>query len=142
MVVRLNDKVTASGQIQLADVPGIKAQGFTTVITVRPDGEMPGQPTHQAMKAEVEAAGLTHAFIPVIPGTVPSADDAKRFAALVEGGPVFAYCGSGPRVVLLASCAAAASGRPVEDVIAEARQAGFDLAGARGLLMQMAAAAG
>ncbi|MEM1379197.1 MAG: TIGR01244 family sulfur transferase [Pseudomonadota bacterium] len=140
MAIRLNDNITASGQISEDDIAAIKQQGFATVVTVRPDGEMAGQPSQEAVGAAAKAAGLAHHFLPVIPGTPPSVEDAQRFAQIVsEGAPVFAYCGAGPRVILLSSLAAAVSGRPIDDIIAEARDAGFDVSGARGLLEHMAA---
>ncbi|MEM9839397.1 MAG: TIGR01244 family sulfur transferase [Pseudomonadota bacterium] len=141
MAIRLNDKITASGQITPADVAAINADGFTTVITVRPDGEMPGQPTADEIRAATEEAGLTHHFMPMTPGVPPSVEDAKAFAAAMENGPVFAYCGAGPRVVLFASCAGAVSGRPIEELVSEARDAGFDLSGAAPLLETFAAQA-
>jgi len=139
MTIRLNDQITASGQISVSDVPGIAAQGFKTLVTVRPDGEMPGQPTHDDIAAAAEEAGLVHAFIPVTPGVPPSRDEAAAFAATAEKAPVFAYCGAGPRVILLSSLAAATQGRGAEDIIAEARDAGFDVSGALPLLKEYGA---
>ena len=133
--------MTASGQIAAEDIPAIKAEGFTTVITVRPDGEVPGQPTAQEIGAAASEAGLRHQHLPLVGGTIPEIETVKAFADAMETGPVFAYCGSGPRVVLMASLAAAASGRPVDEIIAEASEAGFNLSQARPLLEEMADAA-
>lgn len=140
MSIRLNDRITASGQIALGDVAGIAAQGFKAIITVRPDGEIPGQPGQADIASQAQAVGLAHVFIPVTPGVPPSLEDAKAFAAAVtEHGPAFAYCGAGPRVVLLASLAAASEGGAAETILAEAREAGFDVSGALPLLKEYGA---
>ncbi|NRA30714.1 MAG: TIGR01244 family phosphatase [Parvularculaceae bacterium] len=141
MSIRLNDRITASGQISADDVADIAAQGFKAIITVRPDGEMPGQASQSDIAAKAAEAGLAYAFIPVTPGVPPSLEDAKAFAAAVGAdSPAFAYCGAGPRVILLASLAAASEGVAADTIIAEARNAGFDVSGALPLLQQFGAA--
>ena len=95
---QISDNYSVSGQIEAADVPAIKAAGFRSVICNRPDDEQPGQPAHDAIKAAVEAAGLTFRYIPVISGQMTAENVSDQEAALDElEGPVFAYCRSGAR---------------------------------------------
>ena len=44
-IKRLTDDISVSGQIGPDEVEGLAAQGFTTLINNRPDGEMIGQPS-------------------------------------------------------------------------------------------------
>ena len=138
MIRRLNDRVTASPQISATDVEAIKEQGFTSIVAARNDGEMPGQPLASEIEAAAKAVGLEFAHIPVTHGAPPTREEAEAFAALTKEGPVFGYCGAGPRVIFLASLAAVTEGRGVEEVMTEAAEAGIDLSGAEGLLRAFA----
>ena len=61
----ITDKYAVSPQIDPADVPAIKAAGYTTVICNRPDDEVPMELQSAVMRIAVEAAGLTFVDIPV-----------------------------------------------------------------------------
>lgn len=105
---RLTDTLSIGPQIQPADIATLKDAGFRAVVCNRPDGEGPGQPSHQEMAAAAEAAGLAFRYLPVTPGNVSSNMVAAFDGALRElPGPVFAYCRSGARSSSLWSLAAA-----------------------------------
>ncbi|WP_424939853.1 TIGR01244 family sulfur transferase [Aliiroseovarius sp. S253] len=99
---KLDDTITVSHQIAIEDVKAIRDQGFTLLMCNRPDGEDPGQPNWEDMKAAAEAVGLKTAFLPM-----SSREDALAlkdpFRAEMEGadGPVFAYCRTGTRCEIL-----------------------------------------
>jgi uncharacterized protein (TIGR01244 family) len=95
---QISENYSVSGQIAPEDAGAIKAAGFKSVICNRPDDEQPGQPSHDAIKAAVEAAGLAFRYIPVISGqmTVDNVEDQAEALDELEG-PVFAYCRSGAR---------------------------------------------
>ncbi|MBL8581220.1 MAG: TIGR01244 family phosphatase [Rhizobiaceae bacterium] len=94
----LTDSFAVSGQIEPEDVPAIKAAGFRSVICNRPDDEQPGQPAAQAVRAAVEAAGLSFRHIPVVSGQITPQDVTDMGSAMdALPGPVFAYCRSGAR---------------------------------------------
>ncbi|OQM75900.1 TIGR01244 family sulfur transferase [Manganibacter manganicus] len=95
---QITDSYSVSPQIEPGDVSAIKAAGFKSVICNRPDDEQPGQPSHDAVKAAVEAAGLTFRYIPVISGqmTMDNVEDQAKVLGEIEG-PVLAYCRSGTR---------------------------------------------
>jgi uncharacterized protein (TIGR01244 family) len=61
----LDDSISVFGQIEPADIPDAKAQGFTTLINNRPDGEQPGQTPGNTIEAAAKAAGLAYVAIPV-----------------------------------------------------------------------------
>jgi uncharacterized protein (TIGR01244 family) len=116
-------------QIAPEDVGELKALGFTRVIVNRPDGEEPGQPRHAAMKAAVEAAGLSWHEVPV--SGPPPASAVAAMQTLLETpneGRTLAYCRSGTRSVtlwVLAQTASGAMGR--DEALAAARAAGYAL---------------
>ena len=97
-VRQITDSYSVSPQVTPDEIAAIKAAGFKTVICNRPDNEQPGQPSHDAIKAAVEAAGLTFRYIPVVSGQMTVENIEDQAAALDEvEGPVLAYCRSGTR---------------------------------------------
>ena len=70
----LDEALSASPQIAPEDLPAIAAQGFRSVISNRPDGEEPGQPTAEALRQAAEAAGLAFAHVPVVGGAISDQD--------------------------------------------------------------------
>jgi len=97
-VRQITESYSVSPQVTPDEIAAIKAAGFKTVICNRPDGEQPGQPSHDAIKAAVEAAGLTFRYIPVVSGQMTVENIEDQAAALDEvEGPVLAYCRSGTR---------------------------------------------
>lgn len=131
MHLPLNSRISVSGQIDPSDLRELKAQGFNVIVDARPDGEVP--PTHQSdvMKTAAETEDLSFFYIPMTPGTLPSERAAADFITATTEGRVFAYCGGGPRAVVLASFAAAAESHHLDTILSEARAAGIDLSPAR-----------
>jgi len=126
-VKRINDSISVSPQVSVADVVAIKAAGFTAIINNRPDGEAPDQPPGEAIRAAAEATGLAYHYIPLgRDGVTP--DMVAKTREVLEGsaGPVFAYCRSGTRSTTL--WALSQSGRKAAaEIISEAAGAGYDL---------------
>jgi len=124
---RINDTISVSGQIQPEDVAAIKAQGFTTVINNRPDGEAPDQPAGAEIEAAAKAAGLDYVAIPLGRDGV-SPDMVEKTKAALEGsrGPVFAFCRSGTRSTTLWALSQAGA-LPAGDIISAAANAGYDM---------------
>lgn len=133
---RINDRVSVSPQITPADVPAIKAAGFTTIVNNRPDGEAPGQPTGEEVRAAAEAAGLAYRFIPLgRDGISRELVEATRRALDESAGPVLCYCRSGTRSTTL--WALSQAGRlPAGEIIASAAQAGYDVSHLAGHLTE------
>lgn len=97
-MLELDEKVTVSAQVQPGDMAGLAAEGYRAVICNRPDGEEPGQPNWDEVKAAAEAQGMSTYFIPMTSRDC-DLEDAEAFAqAMAEtDGKVFAYCRSGAR---------------------------------------------
>lgn len=94
---KINDDFAVTGQITANDIPTIKAAGFRSVISNRPDRE-DGAVPHEGIEAAAKAAGLAFRYIPVVSGAITQQNVEDMAAALDElEGPVFAYCRSGAR---------------------------------------------
>ncbi|RYH02730.1 TIGR01244 family phosphatase [Salipiger sp. IMCC34102] len=125
----LTPAYSVSPQIDPADAAEIKAQGFETVICNRPDAEVPPAVRSDAMRAAVEAEGLTFVDNPVThQGLNMDMVDAQSAAA--QNGKTLAYCASGTRSTIV--WAMGQAGRmPVDEIIETAAKAGYDLSGMR-----------
>ena len=97
-VYRLSENCAVSSQIQPADVAAIAAEGFTTIVCNRPDGEDFGQPTAGDVAAACEAQGVTFKLIPIDRNGL-TMDMVEDFRSAIDAseGPVLAYCRSGQR---------------------------------------------
>ena len=108
---------------------------FRSVINNRPDGEELGQPKGADIEAAAKALGLSYVSIPVGPmGVSPAHLDAFDAAAAANRGGVLAYCRSGTRSTIVRALSEARAGRPVDAIISEAAQAGYNIAGQRAAL--------
>lgn len=135
---RLNDLVTVSPQISPKDLSAIKEAGFRAVVAARPDGEAPGQTPAAEMAAAAEELGLIFRHVPM-KGPQVAPQDVAAYAEMLKEGSIFAYCGAGPRAVLLTSLAEILNGKSIEAVIDQAAEAGFDISPALPLLESYAA---
>ena len=126
---KVTDELAVSPQIGAGDVEAIKAAGFRSILCNRPDGEEPGQPDYAAIAAAAAKLGLEIRHQPVTSGGLRD-EDVDAFAALMEDlpGPVFAYCRSGTRCIMLWALAESRK-RPMPEVLEIAREAGYDLGG-------------
>ncbi len=121
-----------SPQIGPDDLAGAKAMGVGLVVNNRPDGEQFGQPRGAEIETAACALGLAYVAIPIGHAGL-SPDDLDSFDCAVAAAPggVLAYCRSGTRSTMLRALSEARKGRPVDDIIIEAAQAGYNLAGQR-----------
>jgi uncharacterized protein (TIGR01244 family) len=138
----INDRISVAPQIAPEDMAAIKAAGFVAIVNNRPDDEEGGQPSGDTIRAAAEAAGLAYSAIPVThAGFSHPQIDAMAAALTAADGPVLAYCRSGTRSCNLWALAAAKAGRDPELLVAQARGAGYDLAGMKPTLDALAGGA-
>lgn len=125
---RVNDRLSVSPQLSVADVAEAKAKGFKTIINNRPDGEAPDQPASAQIEAAAKAAGLKYIHIPVR-GMPPSPDLADETCKAIEAseGPVLAFCRTGTRSISCYSLGKHAQGHDRDELVATAANAGYDL---------------
>jgi sulfide:quinone oxidoreductase len=135
----LTPTLSVSAQPYAADVAAAARAGFRGLISNRPDGEEPGQPTAAEMRALAAAHGMGFAHVPVVPGQIGDEDVALMADALVRlDGPVLAFCRTGTRAAMLWALNEAgreagreAGARPVGEIIETAAAAGYDLSALR-----------
>jgi sulfide:quinone oxidoreductase len=97
-IYRLSEHCAVAGQIRPADVAGIAAEGFRTIICNRPDGEEFGQPLAQDVAADCATHDIEFHYIPIHHGGITMDSVAAfRDAVAASSGPVLAYCRSGQR---------------------------------------------
>lgn len=105
----LLEGVAVREQISLADVARIGAEGYRTLIDLRPDGEAPDQPRAAEIESAARQAGLQFAYIPTAHGDIPDATpEALARALLSAERPVLLYCRSGSRAARVWALAEAA----------------------------------
>lgn len=134
----LTPRYSVTPQISVEDIPAIVDAGFTTVICNRPDAEVP--PSHQAaaIRAAVEAAGLTFLELPLTHQTMTPENVAQQRAWIDEAeGPILAYCASGTRCSVVWSLGQVGD-QSVDAIMETTRNAGYDLSGLRPTLDAMA----
>lgn len=130
----LTPALSVSPQLYAADIERAVHEGFAAIISNRPDGEEPGQPTAAAMAALAEAHGMAFAHIPVVAGAISDGDVAQMMAAMARlDGPVLAFCRTGTRSTALWALSQVGA-IPAESIIATAASAGYDLASLRSRL--------
>ncbi len=139
---RLTPAVSVAPQIDPADLPALAAAGFVAVVNNRPDGEEPGQPSGDAVRAAASAVGVGYAEVPVTRGFSYSQIDAMAAVLAGADGPVLAYCRSGTRSCHLWALAAARAGGDPEALVATAANAGYGLRGLLPLLETLRAGKG
>ena len=95
----LDAAFAVTAQLSPADVPGLAALGFATLINNRPDGEGgEAQALSQDIALAARAAGLTYVYLPVVGGAItPAQAAAMRQALAASPQPVLAFCRSGAR---------------------------------------------
>jgi uncharacterized protein (TIGR01244 family) len=123
----LTPDYAVSPQIELGDLPAIKAAGYVLVIDNRPDGEIPPQLHADAMRQAAEAVGLGFVANPVIGGALTMDNVTAQRAAIAQAkGPVLAYCASGNRSSIVWALAHAKD-RPVDELVGLPARFGYQL---------------
>ena len=131
MFRQVDERMLVSGQIQPEDVQAAVDAGVTMIVNNRPDGEQPGQPAGAEIEAAARAAGLDYRHIPVAGGLSPDLVQAMAEALDAADGKVLGFCAAGTRSTYLWALARLKAGADVEDIIAKAGGAGYDLSALR-----------
>jgi len=98
----ITDTMSVVGQITLEDIAQAAKDGYGTIINNRPDGEEPGQLTHEQAAAEAAKHGIDYKYIPVQTHTITRRDVVAHQHAMLRGPQkVLAHCRSGTRCYIL-----------------------------------------
>lgn len=96
-IIKIDNKVSVSGQITLADISELKQQGVEVLICNRPNNEEENQPTIEELSAAAKEQGLDFYSIP-FSSTGPTAEQIDEFAQiLANSNRLHAYCRTGNR---------------------------------------------
>ena len=142
-MIPLDEHTLISGQIQPGDLSQIAKAGVRLVVNNRPDGEaLMGQPRTAEVEEAARVHGVAFLDLPFTMNTL-TPDHVAQFTTAIAGteGRVLAYCRSGSRSSLLWAAAKVAAGADVDDVLAQAQDAGIDLSQARALVDSLGKAA-
>ena len=99
-ITKVSATFAVAPQILETDMPMIKAQGITTIINNRPDGEEGHPSSNSQLQAAAEALGLQYHFIPFIGMNFPP-QTVSQMAQVLEqsSGKVLAFCRTGNRSI-------------------------------------------
>ncbi|WP_108839254.1 TIGR01244 family sulfur transferase [Tateyamaria sp. Alg231-49] len=127
-------------QLDPADMADIAAAGITTIISNRPDEEVPPPLQAEAIEDAARAAGLGFVRLPLTHQTMTPPNVAAQMEhAATAGGPVLAYCASGTRSTVV-WCFGQAGEMATDDILNAARAGGYDLENLRPTLEAIAQA--
>ncbi|MFN9847190.1 MAG: TIGR01244 family sulfur transferase [Alphaproteobacteria bacterium] len=130
---RVTDDLSVAPQISLADVAEAARLGFKTLISNRPDGEDPGQPSAREIAAAAAEAGISFYHIPIRGAPTPEQVEATSLLLQDAEAPVLAFCRSGTRsIVTWSICQATSGAMDRGELVALGRQAGYDLSSVLG----------
>lgn len=95
----LDERVSATGQVNPADLAKLKDAGFSVVVNNRPDGEEAGQPQTQDLADAAKQLGLDYYYIPVVPMEGLTRTALLQFGEILDSsdGKILAFCRSGAR---------------------------------------------
>ncbi|MBL6696982.1 MAG: TIGR01244 family sulfur transferase [Proteobacteria bacterium] len=125
-IFQLTETLSVAAQVTPQDIPNIAAQGFSTVVCNRPDGEVPDQASMDAIEAACNDANVLFVRYPVDALNFPG-PDLEGLGELFDdaGQRVLAYCRTGTRCANL--WVATRSEEERQAAIQVAREIGFDL---------------
>ena len=127
----LTPTLSVSAQVLPSQMAHLSKSGFKSIICNLPDGECgAGQPRFDQIAAAAKAAGLQAAYLPIVSGKVAD-DDALAFGSAMDSlpKPILAYCRTGTRSSTLWSLSEGGRGRPLPEIVAATKAAGYDMAG-------------
>ena len=126
-LIPLDDGILVAGQIRPADIGAIADAGVTLIVDNRPDGEELGQPDAAEIERAAAAEGIAFRHVPFQGLPHPAAVQAVADALGGANGTVLLFCRSGTRSTWAWALARARGGADVDDLIATAAAAGYDL---------------
>lgn len=131
-IMPLSDTLTVSAQVRTADLEQLRSNGITILVCNRPDGESRDQPSVEVITQAAAKLGIKVVPIPFRSGE-QTAEQLTEFAELLSsaeaaGNKVHAYCRTGNRSTCLWAAVSVSDGVPVAEVLARAKECGFDVA--------------
>lgn len=133
---QLTPRYFVSPQISPEDMQALKDAGITLILCNRPDPEVPPSHCAEAIRTAAEAAGLKFALVPLThQSMVPPVIAENRDLGANTDEVVLAYCASGTRSTIAWALGQAGEMAP-DEIVAAARDGGYDLSNIRHVLGQ------
>lgn len=134
----LDAKLSATAQVSEEDVKTAAQEGYTVLISNRPDGEEDGQPAADTVRKWARENGLDFRHIPVS-GSDITMEKISGYHDAFEGadGKALAFCKTGKRSAALWALSRAREGADADTLIKTASGAGYDLSNIRPFLEQL-----
>jgi len=141
-IKRVTANISVSPQLAPSDLDQVQSEGFKTIINNRPDGEEENQPKAEDIAQTVKGLAIEYHYQPVISSQITD-QNITDFADLLDAvqGPVLAFCRTGTRCISLWALTQAGH-LDIDDIIATAQTAGYDLSRLRPRLLERAAVTG
>ncbi len=129
-IKHIEEGLTVSGQLNLADLPILAQRGVKSIICNRPNGEGADQINFSEIEREAEKLNIHTSYLPVVGGKITDAD-VDSFGELMNQlpKPIHAYCRSGMRSTTLWALYRGQHGLPLTRIAAQAKDAGYDMSG-------------
>lgn len=127
-IVNVTPDFAIGPQISVDDFEQIRADGFASVLNLRPDDEIGSYLVSADAERHAQDAGLAYGFSPTEGYEIFEQDVIDRFEHHLNQlpKPIFSHCKSGTRAAMLWALVAARY-RDVDEVIATLRAAGQEL---------------
>ena len=127
-IANVSDGFSVSAQLNIDDVKTLADTGVRLIICNRPDSEANDQPSVSDIKGAAQEHNIQVIYQPVIPGQI-SENDVDTFGQHCEQSNhrTHAYCGTGTRAITLWTRSQLRTGVGVEELLAIAHDAGYDL---------------
>lgn len=122
----LSPTVWTSPQLAPETLADLAASGVQRIMSNRPDGEDPGQPSAAEMGDAARQVGMEFHWIPIT-GTPSPAQAAAVGELLADGRPTVMFCRSGTRSAVAWAMAERLRGADADELRAAAAGAGYDL---------------
>jgi sulfide:quinone oxidoreductase len=124
-LITVNEHLSVSGQIEIADIGLLAKEGVEVVLCNRPDNEEAKQPSFSVLAAAANAAGIEAIALPFKAGEMQSAQVEEMTRLLQRGKRLHAFCRSGNRSFCLYAAAHASVGLAKKDILQQAEVMGI-----------------
>lgn len=130
-IMSLSDTLTVSAQVQILDLEYLRDNGVSILVCNRPDAESQDQPSVEELTQTAQKLGIRVISLPFRFGEQTDAQVMELAqllnAAQAAGEKIHAYCRTGNRSTCLWAAASVSHGDPVAQVLATAKEFGFDV---------------
>ncbi len=125
---QITGKIFITSQLAPKDVLYVRGRGIKTIVDMRPDGEVDGQPSSEEISSTAAKIDIGFHYIPVPHESIPeSAVEELHQVLSKEATPALLYCRTGRRAVRLFALeeASRAEGPDAAAIQEMVRKAGF-----------------